>query len=93
MRYKFSNYVMKGLFTTKHESIQYRFLTASMRNSIWQAKTGSRIDRNKISSSNAMFLKVAYTMKHRPRVKTISVYAKCNIADEKPEVEITFVTL
>ena len=57
---------------------QYRFLTASMGNSIWQAKTGSRnslsyiIDRNKFSCSKTMFLRVAYTMEHRPTVKPLA---------------------
>jgi len=54
---------------------QYHFLIASMRNSIWQTKTGSRnsltyiIDRNKISRSKTVFLMVAYTKQNRPTAK------------------------
>ena len=78
---------------------QYRFLTAAMQNPVWQTKIGSRnclpdiIDRNTFSNYKTMYLRVAFTMEHRPTVKTNSVYVKCNTADPKPEVKITFVTL
>jgi hypothetical protein len=40
-----------------------------------------------------MFVRVAYTVEHRPTVKTSSVYAKYHLEDQKPEVEIAYATL
>ena len=74
-----------GVSPSQQNIKQYRFLTASMRNSILQTKTGSRnslpyiIDKNTISNSKTMFLRVAYTIEHRPTVKISGVYAKCTI--------------
>jgi len=59
-------------------------------------ETGSRnnlryiVDRNMISRSETMFLMVAYTMKHRPTVKSKSIYAKRNMVGKKPEVELAY---
>jgi hypothetical protein len=73
-----------GVSLSQQNINQYRFHTASMRYSIQLTKTGSRnsfpdmVDRNTISTSKTMFVRVAYTMERRPTVKTNGVNAKCN---------------
>jgi len=48
------------------------------------------MDRDAISDSKLMFLRVVDTNQYRPTVKTRRIYAKRNMADHKPEVELTF---
>ena len=48
------------------------------------------VDGNTISNTKTMFLRIASTMEHQPTVKTNSIYAKCTITGQKPEVEIAY---